>query len=263
MINLVKSLFFYRFVVWNLSVNDMKTKYLGSALGSLWIFVLPLLHLFIMWFAFEHGLRPGHIHDAPFILWLITGMFPWTFFSDALSSSSNVLIEKSFLVKKVVFNVELLPFVKIVSSLILFFFLSVILFIVFMLHGSFPNLYWLQIPYYFLCLVFLVLSLSWFTSSIVVFYRDLSHAITLGLQIGFWITPVFWSPDLLPPHLKFITFLNPVNYVVTGYRRSLISKEWFWQYPYEALYFWSFLTFFMCLSLYTFRKLRPHFADIL
>jgi ABC-type polysaccharide/polyol phosphate export permease len=263
MVAFFKSLFIHRFLIWNLTMSDIKSKYLGSLLGSLWIFILPLIQLIIIWFAFELGLRPGHIQGVPFMLWLITGMFPWTFFSDALSSASNVYIEKSFLVKKIVFNLEILPFVKILSSMILFLFLSLVMLIVFIFYGFEPNLYWLQIPYYFISLVFLVVSLSWLVSSLVVFSRDMSHVIGLGLQLGFWVTPIFWSPDFLPPSLKFVTFLNPVNYVVTGYRRALISKEWFWYYPYEALYFWTFVIAFMYFSLFAFRKLRPNFADVL
>lgn len=263
MLEYLKSFIKYRSVVWSLAKNDIKSRYLGSALGSLWVFLLPLVNLFVMWFAFEHGLKTGEKNGVPFILWLITGMFPWSFFSDAVSSSMNSILEKSFLVKKVVFNVELLPLIKIVASLVLFGFLSVVMMLVFLAYGVFPDRYWLQIPYYALCLISLVMALSWFTSAVVVFYRDLGQLISVALQVGFWATPVFWSPSLLPENLKFITFLNPVSYVVSGYRDSFITKSWFWNTPWETLYFWGFIVVFSTLGHLVFKKLRPHFADVL
>lgn len=263
MLEIVKSFFKYRTVVWSLAKNDIKSRYLGSTLGSVWIFLLPLVNLFIMWFAFEHGLKTGAQHGVPFILWLITGMFPWTFFSESISSSTSSILEKSFLVKKVVFNVELLPLIKIVASLILFGFLSLVMILVFFAYGIFPDRYWLQIPYYAMCLILLVMSFSWFTSAVVVFYRDLGQVVSVGLQIGFWATPIFWSPALLPDQYRFITFLNPVNYIVSGYRDSFIVKSWFWEMPWQTLYFWTFIFVFSISGLLVFKKLRPHFADVL
>jgi ABC-type polysaccharide/polyol phosphate export permease len=263
MIKFLNSLLKHRQLVWTLAKNDIKSRYLGSALGAVWIFVLPLINLFIMWFAFEHGLKAGNQGDVPFILWLITGMFPWTFFADAIGSATSSVAEKSFLVKKVVFNVELLPFIKIVASSVLFIFLSTVMVSFFLLYHFLPDRYWMQVPYFMICIFSLIMSLSWFTSAIVVFYKDLGQLIAVSLQIGFWITPIFWSPERLPANLRFVTFLNPVNYVVSGYRDSFINKTWFWENPWQTLYFWTFVFLFSTLGLAVFKKLRPHFADVL
>lgn len=263
MFKFLRELLRHRGIVWSLVKNDIRSRYLGSALGVIWIFILPLINLLIMWFAFEQGLKAGKQNGVPFILWLITGMFPWSFFSESVSTSTGSIIEKSFLVKKVVFNVELLPFVKIFSSFILFVFLFSIMVGVFLIYGFFPNLYWLQLPYYTICLICLIMSLSWLGSAVVIFYRDLNQLIAVGLQIGFWATPIFWSPELLPAHLKFITFINPVNYVVSGYRDSFIMQQWAWEKPWVTIYFWCFVYICSTLSLVVFRRLRPHFADVL
>lgn len=263
MLQFIQSFFKFRTLIWSLAKDDIKTRYLGSVLGFVWIFILPLVTLFIMWFAFEHGLKTGDKNGYPFLLWLITGMFPWTFFSDSVASSTNSIIEKSFLVKKVVFNVELLPLIKIVASTVLFVFLTFVMVIVFLMYGVYPDIYWLQIPYYFLCLMALVCSITWLTSAVVVFYRDLGQVIGVCLQMGFWITPIFWSPDRLPTKFKFVTFLNPVNYVVSGYRDSFFNKIWFWSAPLQTIYFWAFVAVFSIIGLLVFKRLRPHFADVL
>lgn len=258
-----RSAYKYRDIVWSLAKNDIKSRYLGSALGVAWVFLLPLLNLFIMWFAFEHGLKAGRQNGVPFILWLITGMFPWTFFSEAVSSASNSIVEKPFLVKKIVFNVELLPLIKIVAAFVLFAFLTFVMILVFVINGHYPDQYWAQLPYYTFGLAALVMAISWLTSSVVVFYRDFGQLISVVLQIGFWATPIFWSPNQLPARFQFIIFLNPVNYIVTGFRESLVLKKWFWQMPWQTLYFWSFILIVSLVGLTLFRKLRPHFADVL
>jgi lipopolysaccharide transport system permease protein/teichoic acid transport system permease protein len=259
----LKSLFSQKHIIWSLAKNDFRSRYLGSLLGILWAFLLPLVNIAIMWFAFQQGFRANPKEGVPFILWLVTGMFPWAFFSEAILSASNSILEKSFLVKKVVFQVELLPLIKIIASIFPFAFLSVVMLLLFMAYGLWPDQYWLQVPYYAFCLCLLVLSFSWLTSSVVVFYRDLGQVVGVGLQLGFWVTPIFWSPERLPEKFKFVSFLNPVSYIVTGYRNSLITKVWFWQEPMQTLYFWAFLSVLAFFGLFVFKRLRPHFADVL
>lgn len=263
MSKLLKSLILQRQMVLSLAKSDFRSRYLGSLLGILWAFLLPLVNIVIMWFAFEYGIKANPKNGVPFILWLVSGMFPWAFFSDAILSSSNSIVEKSFLVKKVVFDVGLLPLIKVISSLFPFLFLSAVMLLLFIFYGYWPDIYWLQVPYYGICLCLLVLSFSWLTSSVVVFYRDLSQLIGVGLQLGFWITPIFWSPEHIPQKFHFLVFFNPVNYIITGYRNSLITKVWFWQEPLQTLYFWLFLCCLGGAGLIIFKKLRPHFADVL
>lgn len=250
-------------IVIDLAKMDFKSRYLGSSIGSFWAFIFPLINLAIMWFAFHFGLKTPSVQGVPFILWIITGLFPWSFFTDAITSSMNSVIDKAFLVKKVVFPVELLPLIKIFASLIIFVFLNIIMILVFLFNGSVPNLAWLQVFYFGFCLTALVLSLAWLTSSVVVFYRDLGHVITIIVQLGFWASPVFWSGDNLPEKYWFILFFNPVAYVINGYRAAFFREEWFWTKPYEAIFFWGLVCLFTFIGYWLFRKLRPHFADVL
>lgn len=263
MINLLRILVKNRSIIWMLAKNDIKSRYLGSILGVLWVFLLPLINLFVVWFAFAFGFKAGVQHGVPYILWLITGMFPWIFCSDAISNATNSIVEKPYLVKKVVFDVELLPLVKIMASFILFIFLLSVTIIVFLAHEIYPTIYWLQLFYYIICAIFLVSSLSWITSSVVIFYKDFGQLISVVLQIGFWATPIFWSPSQLPTKFSYIIFLNPFTYIVSGYRDTFILKKWFWEHPFETLYFWTFTLLLSEIGLRIFRKLRPHFSDVL
>lgn len=263
LINTFKLLFSYRKIVWDLAKSDFKSRYLGSILGILWAFILPIVNLGIIWFALGLGLRANTTQELPYILWLVTGMFPWSFFSDSILSASNSVVDKSYLVKKVVFQVELLPVIKIVAAFFPFLFLSVVMFLLFLSYGFMPSIYWLQIPYFVFCLLILVLSISWFTSAVVVFYRDMGHLVAVALQLGFWLTPIFWNPEHLPANLRFFVHLNPVFYIVNGYRNSFVYKVWFWQEPLATVYFWSLILIVGGLGIFVFRRLRPQFADVL
>ncbi|MNC45847.1 Teichoic acid translocation permease protein TagG [compost metagenome] len=85
-----------RELILNLAKNDFKTKYASSYLGILWGFINPLLTIATYWFVFQIGLRNGDVGDVPFIIWFIAGIIPWFFFSDALSSATNVFTEYSY-----------------------------------------------------------------------------------------------------------------------------------------------------------------------
>lgn len=262
-LNLFKDFYENRGLIFNLAKNDFKTKYASSYLGVLWGFINPLLTIATYWFVFQVGLRSGNIGDVPFIIWFIAGIIPWFFFSDALSSATNVFTEYSYLVKKVVFKIELLPIVKIMSALFVQLFFIVFIFIVYASYGRFPTLYSFQLIYYLICLVVLVVSLSFFTSAIFLFFRDLNQIIAVILQIGFWFTPIGWSVGMLSGFWIRIFKLNPMFYVVQGYRDTLVEHILFIDRPYQTLYFWLFCLVMLTIGLKAFKKLKPHFSDVL
>ena len=126
-----------------------------------------------------------------------------------------------------------------------------------------PTIYWFQIVYYLFCTVFLILGISWFTSSVVVFFRDLGQIIAMIVQFGFWLTPIFWSIKIIPEKYHSIIQYNPIHYIVEGYRDSLIYNIWFWEKPDLTMNFWVIALFLFFTGAIVFRKLRPHFADVL
>lgn len=269
-LNYIKT--FYRFLrdiyrskrlLIDLAKNDFKSRYMGNYLGILWAFIQPSVMIGIFWFVFEVGFKSMPVDNFPFILWLMTGMIPWFFFAESLQSATQSVLSNSFLVKKVVFRVSLLPIIQIISSLTIHLFFVLCIFGIFLYYGYTPTLYWLQIPYYIFCTIVLVLGVSWLTSSIVVFFRDLSQIVSMIIQFGFWLTPVFWSMKILPEEYHEAFKCNPAYYLVEGYRDSFIYQTWFWERADLSIQFWIItLVLFFCGAV-VFRKLRPHFADVL
>ncbi|WP_434341237.1 ABC transporter permease [Motilimonas cestriensis] len=261
--NFILSIYKDRRILFNLVSNDLKSRYLTNYLGFLWAFIQPCATALTLWLVFEFGFKAAPQSDVPFILWLICGLIPWFFIVEGLSTGCSAIRDNSFLVKKIVFKVSLLPVVKIGSALIVHVFFVLILCLLFMLYGFKPNLYWLQLGYYITCTVLLLLALAWLTSSIVVFFSDLTQIVAMLVQFGFWLTPVFWNIDTLSGTFVSVLKLNPFCYIVEGYRDSMIEQVWFWERPTQMLVFWSGLLLLLICSMVVFKRLRPHFADVL
>ena len=227
-------------LVSRLAKNDFKTKYAGSYLGIIWAFVQPVVTILVYWFVFS-TVRSGSERSVPFVLWLIAGLIPWFFFQDGLNSGTNALIEYSYLVKKVVFKIEVLPLIKMCSALYVHLFFVAVMILMYAVMGYFPGITVIEVVYYTFSMFILVLGISMLTSSVVVFFRDLTQIISICLQVGVWLTPIMWSfSDLhLEGPVRRIFMANPMYYIVQGYRDALIDHVWFWQRPFETAYFWA------------------------
>lgn len=257
-----------RSLIFKLSKNDFKTRYAGSYLGIVWAFIQPVVTILVYWFVFEKGLKAGSVLskegiEVTFVLWLSAGLIPWFFFSEALNNSTNALMEYSYLVKKVVFKISILPIIKIISALFVHAFFVVFLLVLCAAYGYYPDLYTLQVVYYSFCMFIFVLALSYTTSAVVIFFKDLSQIINIILQIGMWITPIMWQVSIIPDTMQKFFKLNPMYYIVDGYRQSLFYKEWFWEHPWMTLYYWCLTAVVFLMGTIIFKRLKPHFADVL
>ena len=263
-------LFQNRKLIWKLSVNDFKTRYAGSYLGMVWAFVQPIVTILMYWFVFgqfmgqnKASLLGGGL-EVPYVLYLTAGLIPWFFFTEALTNGTTALLEYNYLVKKVVFKISILPIIKIVAaSFIHGFFVLFLLILCAVGYGYYPDVYTIQLLYYSFCLFIFVLALSYTTCAVVVFFRDLSQIISIGLQIGMWATPILWNLDALSPEWIMILKLNPLVYIVNGYRSAIYEKEWFFRDFFSTMYFWIVTVVLFGLGAVIFKRLKVHFADVL
>ncbi|WP_199369442.1 ABC transporter permease [Vibrio cholerae] len=250
-------------VIFSLAITEFKQRYFSNNLGIAWAFIQPVSTILIMWFVFEIGFKSNPIDDVPFILWLSCGMIPWFMFADCLHQGLNSVMGNSFLVKKIVFNTRLLPIVSTISPLIIHLFFFLLLCGMFLVYGYSFSIYWMFALYYSFSLYILVLAISQITSSVVVFFKDMSQIVGLVVQFGFWLTPVFWSIQIVPEKYKTLVDLNPVVYAVEGYRDSFIYMKAPWEDIYRAAYFWFVVLVIALIGGKVFKKLSPHFSDVM
>ncbi len=269
--NIILEIIENRSMIKNLAKNDFKTKFAGAYLGIIWAFVQPVITVLIYWFVFDKaiGMRV-HLRtelSLPYVLWLVSGIVPWFFFSDCVSAGTVALVEYNYLVKKVVFNIDILPVVKVISSIFVHVFFVVFTIVLFFLMGYLPDLYVLQAVYYSFGVLILALGIAYLTSAVSVFFPDVRQMVGIALQIGVWMTPIMWNLDdmkaKIPGPAMIILKCNPLYYIVMGYRESFIDKVWFWEHPGMTIYFWGFTLFMCLLGVTVFKRLKVHFADVL
>lgn len=246
-----------------LIVNDIKSKYAGSFLGIIWSFIQPIFTILVFWFVFQLGFKSPPVEDIPYILWFIPAYIPWLYFQDVMVNATGCLKEYSYLVKKMKFKVSVLPIIKVVSSFIIHLFFIAFLLFAYAIYGYKPSLMYIQLFYYSFAMIFLVCGLSWLIAALAVFMKDLSQIISIILQLGYFAIPVFWTEDMMEPLVITVLKLNPVYYIVQGYRDCMHGNTFFWHYPWQTIYFWTISISVFWIGITLFEKSRKHFADLL
>ncbi len=261
-------LFHSRNLIKRLAINDFKKRYAGSYMGIVWALAQPVVTVVMYYIVFDIVFRQraqavsGGV-EIPYVLFLTSGLVPWFFFTEALTNGTTSLLEYNYLVKKVLFKISILPIIKIIAAMFIHVFFIGVLMIIACVYGYYPNIYWLQIIYYIGCEFILVLSLSYATCAIVVFFRDLLQIISIFLQLFQWATPILWNIDIVPDKYQWIVKLNPMVYIVEGFRNSIYGDTWFFEHFYSSTYFWIFVVAAFCLGALIFKRSKTHFADVL
>ena len=261
---LASELFQSRHLIWKLAKNDFKKRYAGSYLGAIWAMVQPVVTVALYYIVFEIIMDgASRTEEAPFVLFLTAGLVPWFFFSEALNAGTNALREYDYLVKKVVFKISILPIIKIIAATFIHMFFILILLVIAAIYHHYPSIYTIQILYYSGCLFLLVLAVCYTTCAIVVFFKDLSQIISILLQIGMWATPIMWDINTIPENWQKLIKINPLVYIVNGYRSAVYKQEWFFQDFFSTVYFWIFTVVVFGIGTMVFKRLKVHFADVL
>lgn len=253
-------------MIFDLAKSDFKKRFVGSYFGIVWMFVQPLATILVYTLIFQVGFKATPpIEGIPYVLWLIPGIIPWFYFQDSLLQGTGVLYEYNFLVKKVVFNVAMLPCVKLMSVLFSHICFVLIMFAVFIIARVPITITSLLIIYYSFAVSVLALGIIYFTSSVNVFFKDMSQIVAILMQFGIWMAPIMYDENLFinraPLVCKFLK-LNPFYYIVKGYRYALIGEE-FPDFLKLTLYFWVVTIIVFTIGSKVFTNLKKHFSDAL
>ncbi len=260
-----------RHLIWKLAKNDFRKRYSGSYLGGIWAMAQPVVTVVMYYMVFDIIFNsPGPLLNdgtrAPYVLSLTAGLVPWFFFSEALNHGTMALLEYNYLVKKVVFKISVLPIIKVIAASFIHVFFVGVLLVVGCFYGYYPTIYTIQLLYYSACLFMFILALCYTTCAVVVFFRDLSQIINIVLQIGMWATPILWNlGDMQATYGDAVLLfkLNPIVYIVDGYRSAIMEKQWFFEDFFSTMYFWIITALLFGIGALVFKRLKVHFADVL
>lgn len=255
----------YRKQIFKLAKADLAKTYRGSALGWAWAIIKPVVTIFVYWFAFSIGLRSGKSIDGyPFFLWMIAGMVPWFYMSDMITGGTNCIRRYSYLVTKMRFPVSTIPTFVSISNMIVNILLLAIVIVIFCLFGYTPDVYILQLPFYLL-LSFIFFTLwALFASFIGAISKDFVNLVKSFITAIFWLSGILWNANTVAiPWLKKLLILNPITFLVNGFRNCFINKIWFWEQPKRLLYFGILTLILLIAALWSYKKLRKDIADVL
>ena len=259
-------LFQSRHLIWKLAKNDFKKRYAGSYLGAVWAMVQPVVTVVMYYIVFEVIMgsgRPMANDEIPYVLFLTAGLVRWFYFNESLQNGTNSMLEYNYLVKKVVFKISILPIIKIIAATFIHVFFACILLVIAAIYGYFPSIYTIQLVYYSFCMFILVLGMCYTTCAVMVFFKDLGQIINIALQIGMWATPILWDIQSIGPKAQMLVKINPLVYIVNGYRSTIFEKTWFFEDFYSTMYFWIFTVVIFGIGALVFKRLKVHFADVL
>ena len=218
----LRELWDYRELVWFLTWREIKGRYRQMALGPLWIVIRPLSNMVIFSLIFG-ALAKLPSDGIPYPVFTYVAILPWTFFSVAADKSVASLVTNMGLISKVYFPRLVTPTAVVVAGLADLAIAFVILIGMMAYFGYAPSLATLTLPLYILLAGATALAVGLWTAALAVRFRDMQFATTYGLQFWMYLTPVAYASSLIPERWQLLYQLNPMYWVVEGFRWSLLG----------------------------------------
>jgi len=245
--------------------RDFEQRFVGSAVGWIWGLIHPLVLLVCWWFVFVKvlRLRPDGAVTDNYPLFLFAGMLPWLLFSDTVQRSATAMLDQSNLITKTVFPSEILP-VSVFLSSVVSHLLAVALMVV--AAGVMLNqisIFLVLLPVYVFVLGLFAVGVGWIVASLHVFQRDTAQVMSVVLQFWFWLTPIFFMEGKYPQKARILLTLNPMNYLVRGYRQMLLTSTWGWTDLRDLAVAAGFGVALFLIGGLFFRYMKRGFADVL
>jgi teichoic acid transport system permease protein len=258
----ILSLWTNRRALSSLARHDLRRTYAGTAGGVLWTFLAPLIPILIFSAVFAFALKLP-LGGAPYVFGFTAAYIPWVLLSSSISGATGSIIEHRYLVKRILFPVEIIPADAVVVHSLPHVCLLALASAACLVagYGRFPDL--LLVLYFYLCAVLFTISAGLLVSSITVVARDFQQMLPSILQVWFWLTPIAWAGTHLPSSVRTLLALNPASYIVSGYRHALMPKIFAGPTAFESAAFWIISLGMLMIGSTCFRRLRVYFWDCL
>ncbi|MBS4195717.1 ABC transporter permease [Lederbergia citri] len=261
------------YLILRLSAFEMKSENNNNYLGRLWEILNPVIQLAIYWLVFGLGIRGGQKiimengAKVPFFIWMVTGMVVWFFVNPAISKSSKSIYSRIHLISKMSFPMSTIPSFVIMANFYTHLMLLAVV-LIFLQFSSFRvSVYYIQLPYFMLATLIFLLALALITSTLTTIVRDIQQIVQSVLRMMLYLTPLIWHANnviIRGVDITFLFKLNPLYYIVEGYRASLLGTAWYAvENSQYTLYFWLLILVMMVLGSTLHLKFRNHFVDFL
>lgn len=260
----IKSIIKNRKLIWQLGKSDFKNRFASTSLGSIWGFLQPFVFMFTYVIVFQYILKTESAGDSPYVVWFLPAMAMWQWLNDSIMSASNSIRSYSYLVKKVVFPVDVIPMISIIASSFVALFLVVVATIVCIIFGHVPNV--LQLIYVLFATYCFIIAFTRFTSAVTTVVPDFSNLLGIVMQLFFWFTPVVWNLNMLSNHQTILTLVKctPFTYLVTAFREVFINGNIITENNFLfTIVFWLITIIMFVWGNSVFKRNKKEFADVL
>lgn len=258
------------YLVRRLSLYDIKSKNQNNYLGIVWEILTPTISILIYWFVFGTLRQRAPVEiggmEVPFFFWLFIGFIVWTFFYQASIEASKSIYTRLKMLSKMNFPLSVIPNIPVFSKFYTHIIMLVLSFIVFQFAGYYVSVYFIQLPYFIFGTYALIISFALITSTLSTLIRDVHLLLNSLLRMVLYLSGVLWPLSILAdfPTLQVIMQLNPLVYLIEGYRATYFGTEWYifthWEY---SLYFWGVILIMFCIGSILHVKFRRNFIDYL
>ncbi len=255
----LRELWNYRELLWVLTARDIKVRYQQTLIGAAWTVFQPVVTMLVFTLIFGWVIRlPSE--GFPYPLFLYSGLLPWTFFSNALSSSGGSLVSSSNLVSKVYFPRLVIPIASVGAGLVNLAISLTVLIGLMTYYGIGWTANLLFAPLLIAAVSFAALGIGTFLSALNVAYRDVGNILPLTLQIWMFLTPILYSPTMVPERWRWLIDLNPMTGIVGAFRTVFLGQPWDHlslaiSLGLSCLFFWGGLLYF--------QSVERDFADVI
>ncbi|WP_114570426.1 ABC transporter permease [Exiguobacterium flavidum] len=257
----LKELKDHLYLIFRLSLYEMKSQYSMQYLGWFWEIMTPLLQIAVYWVVFGFGIRGGSPVDGiPFVLWLVSGLIAWFFVGSGIPGGTRSIYGRVALVSKMHFPLSTIPAYVILAQFyrhVAMIFLTVILAAAF---GYLPGWHTLQLFYIVPAGVIFLYALSLLLSALATMIRDVQNVVTSSIRMLMYLTPIMWVP---PDHelFRMLLMINPLVYIVEGYRSAIIGTGFLMEHVWYGVYFWSVVGLILFVGAAVHVRFRRYFID--
>ncbi len=251
-------------IIWGIGKNDFKNRFANTSLGAIWGFLQPFVFMVTYVIVFQYILKVGSSGNYPYVSWFLPAMSMWMTINDTIICASNSIRGYSYLVKKVVFPVDVIPVISIISQSFVSLFLFIISIIVSSIFGYIPN--FLVLLYALFAAYCFIIAFTRFTSAITTLVPDFSQLLNIVMQLFFWFTPIVWNLQMLANHPTIARVLQciPFTYLVCCTREAFIGERIITKgYGIYTGVFWLITIILFIWGNHIFKKSKKDFADVL
>ena len=251
-------------MIFNLAKYEVKTRYAGTTLGIVWLFLNPIIQIGIFAFVFGIGIRGNNpVGDIPFIIWMLTGLVPWFFIGAGINRGATSIVGKLGVASKMSFPLSVVPVYTILALLQTHLILLPLVFLLMVIFGvSLTGFSLVALMYFMLTTTIFLIILAFVTSTIIAIVRDAGQLVSHVVRFLFFMTPILWIPPTHTPRWFMILLrTNPLHYIVIGYRNAFLYSDPVFIHPIDTVYFWAVTVILLLIGTSLHVKFRKEFVD--